>query len=69
MRLLAIVLMIFGSIWIFGRILNQPIMFNIVKRKIETHSLLYGIWCYFRGEIFGFGLGIGLIILGIYLYN
>ena len=69
MNVLAIALIIFGSIWIFSRVLNQPIMFKMVKGKIESHSLLHGIWCYFRGEVFGFGLGIGLIILGIYLYN
>jgi len=69
MNVLAIALIIFGGFWIFGRILNQPAMFNIVKRKIKTNGLLYGIWCYLRGEIFGFGLGIGLIILGIYLYR
>lgn len=69
MNVLAIALIIFGGFWIFGRILNQPTMFNIVKRKVETNGLLYGIWCYFRGEIFGFGLGIGLVILGVYLYK
>lgn len=69
MNVLAIALILFGSVWIFSRVLNQRIMFNIVKGKIETNGLLYGIWCYFRGEIFGFGLGIGLVILGIYLYK
>lgn len=69
MKILAIILILFGSFWIFSRILNQSIMFNMVKEKIEDRGLLYGIWCYIRGEIFGFGLGIGLIILGIYLYK
>ena len=69
MNIIGYILIIFGGFWSFSRLLNQSIMFRIIRDKIQVGGLLYGVWCYLRGEIFGFGLGIGLIMLGIYLIN
>jgi len=62
-------LILIGAFWSLSRIFNQPKMFSIVKDKIKTGGFFYGLWCYFRGEIFGLGLGIGLVIIGIFIYN
>ncbi len=67
MNIVGYILIIFGGFWILSRLLNQPVMFRLVRDQIQAGGFLYGIWCYIRGEIFGLGLGMSLIILGIYL--
>jgi len=69
MKIIGYILIIFGGFWVFSRLLNQPIMFRIIREKIQDGGLLYGAWCYLRGEIFGFGLGIALIMLGFYIMS
>lgn len=69
MDILAVILTVLGSFWTLSRLFNQPRMFTIVKEKAKDRGLLYGLWCYLRGEIFGLGLGLALILLGVYLYG
>lgn len=69
MKILGIILVIIGGVWIFSRLLNQPVMFRIIKDKINENGLFFGIRRYLSGELFGFGLGIGIMGIGIYLLN
>lgn len=69
MNIVGYILIIFGGFWSLSRLLNQSIMFRIIRDKMRDSGFLYGIWCYLRGEVFGLGLGISLIVLGFYLIN
>lgn len=67
MKILGIILIIIGGFWIFSRLLNQPVMFRIIKDKIHENGLFFGIRRYLLGELFGFGFGIGIMWIGFYL--
>ncbi len=68
-KILGIILIIFGGFWIFSRLLNQPKMFQIIREKIREGGLIFGIKRYLVGELFGLGLGIGIVGVGFYLIN
>lgn len=69
MKFIGIILIIFGGLWVVGRLLNQPKMFQIIKEKVREGGLLLGIRRYFIAELFGLGLGLGAMGLGLYLFS
>jgi len=69
MKIFGIILVIFGGFWVFGRLLNQPTMLQIIKGKIDDEGLFFGIRRYLSAELFGFGFGMGIMGIGFYLIN
>jgi len=69
MKFLGLILIIFGGFWTLGRLLNQRKMLWVIREKIREGGLMFAIRRYLFAELFGLGLGLGAIGLGIYLFN
>jgi hypothetical protein len=70
MIILGIILMVFGGFWTFSRLLNQGIMFRMLKENIEDRGLMFAIRRYLVAELFtGLGLGIAVTAIGFYLLS
>ena len=68
-KIFGIILIIFGSFWILSRLLNQPVMFRIIREKIREGGLIFSIRKYLIAELFGLGFGVGIMGIGFYLFN
>jgi len=70
MKILGIILMIFGGFWIFSRLLNQRIAFRLTRKNIELGGLVFAIYRYLVAELFaGWILGIAVVAIGYYLFT
>ena len=71
MSILGYILMIVGSFYCFGRLLNQREMYHIFLRMSSRNGLITGLTKWFSMEIImGFGMGVFLLSLGYYfVYN
>ncbi|MDV2503676.1 MAG: hypothetical protein RX318_06960 [bacterium] len=70
MKILGIILLIIGGFWTFSRLLNQGIMFRLLKKQIEDGGLIFAIRRYLVAELFaGLGLGITIMAIGFYLFT
>ena len=68
MSVLGWILMVFGSFWCFGRILNQGDMYRSFVRLSSEKGVFFGIQRYIIIEfIMGFGMGTFLLSLGYFL--
>jgi hypothetical protein len=64
MKIFGSILILFGTFYCLGRVMNQKEMYRLFLRN----EILRGISLYFQIEIImGFGLGTGLISLGYYI--
>lgn len=71
MSVLGYILMIVGSLYCFGRLLNQREMYYMFRRMSFLNGLITGLIKWFSMEIImGFGMGVFLLSLGYYfVYN
>lgn len=68
MKILGIVLMIIGGIWVLSRLLNIPKMISIISDVKEREGLSKALWRVFSSEIIlGYGPGFLIIYIGIHL--
>ena len=64
-KVLGIILIFIGGLWIASRLLNIPKMMSIISDVTERKGLSTAIWRAFSSELLlGYGLGFILIYIG-----